>query len=358
MNTFPTRRRTREKLSDGCLCADRAAFRPRGRRASPQAVLRGPGGGSPAAPRIVSAPSSHNICAPFLPRSPPPPFPSGFPPTPSSPPLDSRRPGSRSPIAACRARRPAPPRTSGPRRRPPARPPGGTRGPARPRGPGSGGRGRRRRGRRAPPRPGPAPPRPTLRPSPPLSRALPPSAAGGSALRPARASRAAEAPGPGRLRRLPPMGRRHPAPGRWLRADSQAGHKSPFAPAGRAGGRERGGGSPPLRSAARPAPPPPLPRSSSSSTPRRLAHPAGGKVPPSGRTEGQAGREGAAAGTRGRERGPPRPRPPTRLQLGGWRGGGRREAGGEPGCDPWGRVCGKGSRTGQAAWDPPHPGDS
>lgn len=34
------------------------------------------------------------------------------------------------------------------------------------------------------------------------------------------------------------------------------------------------------------------PRPSSSPTPRGLAHPAGGKVPPSGRTKGQAGQEG------------------------------------------------------------------
>lgn len=284
-----------------CVAA-RPASGTRGRQAS---LRRPPSSrGLEGAPPIVCAPSSHNICTPFLPGSPLPPFPSGLPPP------HPRQPLSQVPLAH-RGLPSAQARAASHLRAPGAgRPPGGTRVPARPRGPGSGGRGRRRRGRKAPPRPGPAPPRPTLRPSPPLSRALPPSAAAGFALRPARTPLAAEAPGPGRLRRLPPMGRRHPAPRRWFRADSRAGHKSPFWPAGRDGSRDCGSGSPPLHSSARPAPPPPLPRPSSSPTPRRLAHPAGGKVPPSGRTEGQAGREGAAAGTRGRERGPPRPRPP------------------------------------------------
>lgn len=119
------------------------------------------------------------------------------------------------------------------------RPPGGTRVPARPRGPGCGGSrsGRRRRGPRAPPRPGPAPPRPTLRPSPPLSRALPPSAAAGSALGPARTPPVSAAPRPGRLCRLPPRGRHHPAPWRSFRGDSRAVHRSLFPRAGRDGSR-------------------------------------------------------------------------------------------------------------------------
>lgn len=300
MNTFPTRRRTRKQLSDGCLGRWPSGF-PAGR---PPGAWRGLSGGSADRFRArqsqyllsfssrLATPSLSFWLSPLPPRQPP-----------------SRVPRAHRGLPCAQARAASHLRAAG-AGRPPARRGAHASPPARAglAAAGAGGGGAGAGLRRGPAQPRPAPPSgPPLRLAA-LSRRAPPPAPLSVRLGPREPPRLPGLEGCVGSRQwggaTPPRGGGFaPAPG--------PATNSPCAPAGRAGGRERGGGAPPLHSAARPAPPPPLPRSSSSPTPRGLAHPAGGKVPPSGRTEGQAGREGAAAGTRGRERGPPRPRPPT-----------------------------------------------
>lgn len=105
-----------------------------------------------------------------------------------------------------------------------------------------------------------------------------------------------------RLCLLRPRGRRHCARGRRLRTGCGAGHRA--APLG-----VHSGSHPFAQASALLLPTPPQP--SSAPSPGELAHPAGGKGPPSGRTKGLAGREGTEVGTRGRGRGPSLPGPPT-----------------------------------------------
>lgn len=281
--TFPTCRRTRRKLSDagrsqsGGPPGPGAVGRPAGRLAG---ACRG------ALPRIrgeFPRPAVTIFALPFLPCSPLPFLRSSS----SPPPATAAAPG---PARARPLTESAGPHRLAPRAPGAGHPPGGTRVPARPRGPSSGGRGRRRRGRGARRRTGPAPPRPTLRPSHPLSRALPPSAAAGSVLWPAGTPEASAAPGPGRLRRSPPRGEAPRRPRAAVSLGFQAGTKAPFRrPGGMVVGARRQLPTPALSRPPRSSSFPPRP--SSSPTPRGLTHPAGGEVPPSG----QARWEGAAA---------------------------------------------------------------
>lgn len=200
----------------------------------------------------------------------------------------------------------------------------------------------------------PAPPRPTLQPPRPAAlscRAPPPT--------PRSAPLGRRAPRPGRLRRLPPRGRRHtPPPGRAFRGDS--GPAWPFSRAERDGSRVCGSGSPPLHSAAFAPPPssaPPLPLPRGSHTPRAEGAALGAD-------KGQAGRKGLPAGCAVAGEAPrvPGSRPDSHWAAGaawGRRGRARPGAGAPaqspaPPRDRGGRVCAEGGR-GQVTGPGTHP---
>lgn len=158
MSNFPTRGKTRKKLSDSGLRRSHEGLPNEGPSGFPAGCPSEARRGALRQLRSFRAPWSQCLHNPLFPARHSL-FPSGLSPSPPAPaavPGPARQPR---PALSAGPRRLAP---LGPWRRPPA---GGHTRPRPPARPGGGGRGRRRRGRRAPPRPGPAPLHPPALPS-------------------------------------------------------------------------------------------------------------------------------------------------------------------------------------------------